>query len=97
MLPSVIAQMSPEEDMGARLGAFLSLFFLPSLIGAPVDGALIHRSTREEYVDAIRYAVDNPTVISIRVKLKCTLIHRPQWISSVIGSLPILMSRLLHD
>lgn len=38
---SVIGQITPDECLGARIGAFYSVVAVASLIGTPIGGALI--------------------------------------------------------
>ncbi|KAF2818719.1 MFS general substrate transporter [Ophiobolus disseminans] len=38
---SVIGQITPDESLGARIGAFYSLIAIASLVGTPIGGALI--------------------------------------------------------
>lgn len=38
---SVIGQITPDESLGARIGAFYSVIAVASLIGTPIGGVLI--------------------------------------------------------
>ena len=57
LIPPVVSQISPDEKLGARVGAFFSVLSLASLIGTPVGGVLIKHNTREGYQGVIIYAV----------------------------------------
>ncbi|ORY10665.1 major facilitator superfamily domain-containing protein [Clohesyomyces aquaticus] len=57
LLPAVVGQISPEEKLGARMGALYSVAALASLIGTPIGGALIKDSKmREGYQGLILYS-----------------------------------------
>jgi MCP family monocarboxylic acid transporter-like MFS transporter 10 len=51
---SVIGQMTPDGNLGARIGAFYSLIAIASLIGTPIGGALI---TRKDEKDGYRWLI----------------------------------------
>lgn len=57
LIPPVVSQISPDEKLGARIGAFYSMIAISSLIGTPLGGALIKGKTREGYQNVIIYAV----------------------------------------
>jgi MCP family monocarboxylic acid transporter-like MFS transporter 10 len=62
LLPAVVAQISPEEKLGARMGALYSVVALASLVGTPIGGALIKdKGTREGYQNLIFFSVRVPT------------------------------------
>jgi hypothetical protein len=39
--PSVIGQITSDDKLGARIGAFYSVIAIASLIGTPIGGSLI--------------------------------------------------------
>jgi MFS family permease len=41
LLPSVVGQITPDENLGARVGAFYSIVAIASLVGTPIGSALI--------------------------------------------------------
>jgi MFS transporter, MCT family, solute carrier family 16 (monocarboxylic acid transporters), member 10 len=58
LLPTAVSQLSPDEKLGARMGAFYSLIAVASLIGPPIGGSLIRdENTREGYKLLIIYTV----------------------------------------
>jgi MCP family monocarboxylic acid transporter-like MFS transporter 10 len=71
LLPPIIGQISPNDRLGARIGAFYSVVAVASLIGAPIGSALIKRNdsgvvdSRNAYKGLIVYAV-SMNVISYR-------------------------------
>lgn len=42
--PSIIGQITPDDRLGARIGAFYSIVAIASLVGTPIGGALITNS-----------------------------------------------------
>ncbi|KAF2476628.1 MFS general substrate transporter [Lindgomyces ingoldianus] len=66
LLPAVVGQISPDEKLGARMGAFYSLVAIASLVGTPVGGALIKGKSREGYQNIIFYTVNGLVLIPIR-------------------------------
>ncbi|KAH7050049.1 major facilitator superfamily domain-containing protein [Macrophomina phaseolina] len=55
--PAVVAQISPDEKIGARIGAFFTLAAIATLIGTPVAGSLIHEDSQDGYTNLILFAV----------------------------------------
>ncbi|KAL1611340.1 hypothetical protein SLS59_000058 [Nothophoma quercina] len=50
LLPSVVGQITPDENLGARVGAFYSVVAIASLVGTPIGSALItDDKTRDGY------------------------------------------------
>jgi MFS family permease len=52
--PSVIGQFTPDEKLGASIGAFYSVIAIASLVGTPIGGALI---TDKEHKDGYRWLI----------------------------------------
>lgn len=61
--PSVIGQITPDDSVGGRIGAFYSLIAVASLVGTPIGGALITDvETKEGYESLIMFSVSgSPT------------------------------------
>lgn len=57
VLPVIVAQISPEEKLGGRIGAFYSVLAVAQLVGSPIGGALIKEETVEGYAGLIAFAV----------------------------------------
>lgn len=58
LLPSVVGQITPDECLGARVGAFYSIVAIASLVGTPIGSALItDDDTREGYWWLIIFSV----------------------------------------
>jgi MCP family monocarboxylic acid transporter-like MFS transporter 10 len=45
---AIVAQMTPEGSLGARIGAFYSVIAVASLVGTPIGGALITNAHQKE-------------------------------------------------
>lgn len=92
LLPSVVGQITPDENLGARVGAFYSIVAIASLVGTPIGSALIENDeTRQGYWWLIVFSVSTceQDIGTHADKHKGTAI--------TIGSLFMLGSRLLHD
>ena len=61
LLPPVVSQISPDEKLGARMGAFYSVICVSSLTGAPIAGLLIGGENRGGYAGVILFAVSTKT------------------------------------
>ncbi|KAF3045693.1 hypothetical protein E8E12_011267 [Didymella heteroderae] len=48
LLPSVVGQITPDENLGARVGAFYSVVAVASLVGTPIGSALITEDTSRQ-------------------------------------------------
>ena len=48
VLPVVVAQMTPDERLGGRIGAFYSVCAIAQLVGSPIGGALIQKTEGRE-------------------------------------------------
>lgn len=58
LLPSVVAQITPDENLGARVGAFYSVVAIASLVGTPIGSALIENDeTKQGYWWLIVFSV----------------------------------------
>lgn len=55
--PAVVAQLSPDDKIGARIGAFFTLAAVATLIGTPIAGSIIDQSALEPYRSLILFAV----------------------------------------
>jgi MCP family monocarboxylic acid transporter-like MFS transporter 10 len=61
VLPAIIAQLTPEDVLGGRIGAFYSVLAIGQLVGPPIGGALINAgSATHGYVGLIVFAVCRP-------------------------------------
>jgi MCP family monocarboxylic acid transporter-like MFS transporter 10 len=54
LIASVVGQITPDEKVGARLGAFYSILAIGSLVGTPIGSALI---TNDETRDGYRWQI----------------------------------------
>ena len=54
LLPSVVGQITPDENLGARVGAFYSIVAVASLVGTPIGSALI---TDDKTMDGYRWLI----------------------------------------
>ena len=58
LIPSAIGQVTPDEKLGARMGAFYSVVAIASLVGTPISSALItDNNQRDGYSRLICFAV----------------------------------------
>ena len=59
VLPVIVAQISPEDKLGGRIGAFYSVLAIAQLVGSPIAGALIKSGdvSGYGYNDLIVFAV----------------------------------------
>lgn len=57
VLPVIVAQISPEEKLGGRIGTFYSLLSIAQLIGSPIAGALIKKKDASGYSGLIIFVV----------------------------------------
>jgi MCP family monocarboxylic acid transporter-like MFS transporter 10 len=63
--PSVIGHITPDDKLGARIGAFYSVIAIASLVGTPIGGALItDHDTKEGYRWLILFSVGYSLTIS---------------------------------
>ncbi|KAF1838564.1 MFS general substrate transporter [Decorospora gaudefroyi] len=54
LTPSVVGQITPDDKLGARIGAFYSVIAVASLVGTPIGGALI---TDKHHRDGYRWLI----------------------------------------
>lgn len=59
LFPPVLSQITPNDKIGARIGACYSLLAIASLLGGPISGTLIgsDAQTKEDYTGLIIYTV----------------------------------------
>ena len=50
---SVIGQITPDDRLGARIGAFYSIVAIASLVGTPIGGALITNADKKDGYQAL--------------------------------------------
>lgn len=55
--PAVVAQISPDDRIGARIGAFFTLAAIATLIGTPIAGSLVDKEAQDGYRNLILFAV----------------------------------------
>lgn len=58
--PAVVAQLSPDDKIGARIGAFFTLAAIATLIGTPIAGTIIDQGAHDPYKNLILFAVRVP-------------------------------------
>ena len=61
--PAAIAQISPTEKLGARIGAYLLPTALATLVGTPISGAFVPTGTEEQYRKIAIYSVSHIIVL----------------------------------
>ncbi|KAB2571922.1 Aspyridones efflux protein apdF [Lasiodiplodia theobromae] len=54
--PAVVAQISPDDRIGARIGAFFTLAAIATLIGTPIAGSLVDKEAQDGYRNLILFA-----------------------------------------
>jgi MFS family permease len=93
LIPSAIGQVTPDENLGARMGAFYSIVAIASLVGTPISSALItDNHQRDGYSRLICFAVSIwSTGCSSRI------LTEKQGGALIAGSMFIFASRVLCD
>lgn len=64
--PAVVAQISPDDRIGARIGAFFTLAAVATLIGTPIAGSLVKKNGEDIYKNLTLFAVSSLNVLSCR-------------------------------
>jgi MFS transporter, MCT family, solute carrier family 16 (monocarboxylic acid transporters), member 10 len=57
VLPVIVAQITPVEKLGGRIGAFYSVVAVAQLVGSPIAGVLIRKNSAAGYTGLIVFAV----------------------------------------
>ncbi|KAF1960694.1 MFS general substrate transporter [Byssothecium circinans] len=83
VLPVIIAQITPAERLGGRIGAFYSVCAIAQLVGSPIGGALIGKGYHQA-----------PSGDNAGAYLGLILFAG---VTLLVGGIIILISRLLHD
>ncbi|KAF2437727.1 MFS general substrate transporter [Karstenula rhodostoma CBS 690.94] len=81
VLPVIVAQITPSDKLGGRIGAFYMVSAVAQLVGSPIGGALIQGKSGQGSDQAQGY-------LGLIVFAGTTLL---------VGGIVILISRLLHD
>ncbi|KAL5383367.1 hypothetical protein DPSP01_006052 [Paraphaeosphaeria sporulosa] len=81
VLPVIVAQITPADKLGGRIGAFYMVSAVAQLVGSPIGGALIQGRSGLGSDQAQGY-------LGLIVFAGTTLL---------VGGIVILISRLLHD
>lgn len=55
--PAAVAQISPNDRIGARIGAFFTLAAVATFIGTPIAGTLIDENADNGYRNLILFTV----------------------------------------
>ncbi|SMQ51434.1 unnamed protein product [Zymoseptoria tritici ST99CH_3D7] len=55
VMPAVVAQISPDDKIGARIGALFTLAGVATLIGTPIAGSLVDRDAVDGYRSLILF------------------------------------------
>lgn len=55
--PPAVAQILPDDKIGARIGAFFTLTALATLMGSPIAGCLLDESSPDGYTNMILFTV----------------------------------------
>ncbi|KAF2632805.1 MFS general substrate transporter [Macroventuria anomochaeta] len=83
LLPSIVEQITPDENLGTRVGAFYSVVAVVRLVGTPIGSALITSDdTKEGYWWLIVFSCTTITIASLFM-LGSRLLHdknlRKKW------------------
>lgn len=92
--PAVIGQLTSEEKLGARLGAFFSTTAIATLIGTPIGGALIQGEAKDDYQYLIIFAVSS---IQADTRVVRALTRSFQASTLTMGGLVLLVGRILCE
>ena len=82
VIPSVISHISPEKNIGARLGAFFSLGAIGVFTGTPFGGAFIRDGTATEFRNLIAFGGCTMTgagVLMVVARVLCDRNLRTKW------------------
>ncbi|KAH7374653.1 major facilitator superfamily domain-containing protein [Plectosphaerella cucumerina] len=82
VVPSVVARISPDKHIGARLGAFFSLGAIGVFTGTPIGGAFIRDGTETEFRNLIVFAGCTMTgagVLMAVARVLCDRNLRTKW------------------
>lgn len=82
VMPSVVVRISPEEKVGARLGAFLSLGSIGVFTGTPIAGAFLGSGSENEFRGLIIFAGATMTcggLILVVARYLCDHRLRAKW------------------
>ncbi|KAJ3950240.1 uncharacterized protein N0V96_001384 [Colletotrichum fioriniae] len=80
--PSVTVRLSPEDKVGARLGAFSIWSAIGVFTGTPIGGAFVRRGTPEEYQHLIIFAgmcLAASAVLQFVARILCERDLRKKW------------------
>jgi predicted MFS family arabinose efflux permease len=76
VMAPVVAHLSPDDKIGARLGSFYSLSAIGVFTGTPTAGAFIREGTKSEYEHMIVYAVATMAMAALLILLSRWLYDR---------------------
>lgn len=82
VVPSVVARISPDKHIGARLGAFFSLGAIGVFTGTPIGGAFIRYGTETEFRNLIVFAgctMTSAGVLMAVARMLCDRNLRTKW------------------
>lgn len=57
VVPPAVAQISPDDKIGGRIGAFFMLTAVATLVGSPIAGMLVDETSQNGYTNMILFAV----------------------------------------
>lgn len=99
--PAVVAQISPDDRIGARIGAFFTLAAVATLIGTPIAGQLLDGEAEDGYRSLILFAVSFHNLIAGRVREKeqhfANTVSIFQGLTNAVGGACFLLARLLCE
>ncbi|KAL1647066.1 hypothetical protein SLS58_002836 [Diplodia intermedia] len=61
--PAAVAQIVPDDKIGARVGAFFTLTAFATLMGSPIAGTLIDESSPDGYQNIILFTVSRLSLV----------------------------------
>ncbi|KAF1937343.1 MFS general substrate transporter [Clathrospora elynae] len=76
---SVIGQMTPDDKLGARIGAFYSVVAIASLVGTPIGGALIANDKEKDGYRGLILFSGTALIIGSIFMFGSRLLHDRNW------------------
>lgn len=90
--PAAVAQIVPDDKIGAQVGAFFTLTAFATLMGSPIAGCLIDESSPDGYRGIILFTV------SFLLLIACGFADEySQGLTLVVGGALLFVGRVLCD